>query len=162
MCLYIEGLTGVNPVIRGRVWNNFSIKTDPATPLKLSQGSGFTVQRLKVHSSQSKFIKSLFSHPVTLRILLLLLLPLYFSFSLILWLGYICCQNLSDGRGPAVGVFAVVFSERAALEELPLGVEQPAHATARFGAGVAWLTRVQRVHWHLGGSRPCVATFPKR
>ena len=30
---------------------NFSIKTDPATPLKQSQGSGFTVQRLKVHSN---------------------------------------------------------------------------------------------------------------
>lgn len=70
-------------------------------------------------------------------------------------------QHLSDGCGSAVGVFVVVFSEGAALQKIPLGVEQAAHAHASF-AGVAWLARVQGVHWHLGGSGSRVAAFPQR
>lgn len=70
-------------------------------------------------------------------------------------------QHLSDRCGSAVGVFVVVFSEGAALQEIPLGVEQATHAHASFG-GVAWLTRVQSVHWHLGGSGSRVAAFPQR
>lgn len=69
-------------------------------------------------------------------------------------------QHLSDGCGSAVGVFVVVFSEGAALQKFSLGVEHATHAQASFG-GVAWLTRVQGVHWHLGGSGSCVAPFPQ-
>lgn len=88
---------------------------------------------------------------------------LYFSISLdtpIFWLDDMS-QHLSDGCGSAVGVFAVVFSEGAALQKIPLGVEQATYTHASFG-GVAWLTRVQGVHWHLGGSGSRVAAFPQR
>lgn len=126
----------------------------PATPLKPSQGSGFTVQRLQVHSQMYQIP---WSHPLTLCS------PPVFSISLdtpVFWLDDMS-QHLSDGCGSAVGVFAVVFSEGAALQKIPLRVEQATHTHASLG-GVAWLTRVQGVHWHLGGSGSRVAAFPQR
>lgn len=78
----------------------------------------------------------------------------------LLRLGNIAACGLSDGSGPAVGVLVVVFGERAALQELPLRVEQAAHAT-RLGGGVARLARVQRVHGHFGGRWPRVAALPQ-
>lgn len=147
------------------VGNNFSIKTDPATHTE-------TLTGLRIHSSKAKssqFTVEVYQTPLRspplnpVCPLLLLALPLNYSSSssLILWLGDICSQHLSDRRGPAVWVLAVVFSERAALEELPLWVEQPAHAATCFGAGVARLAWVQRVHGHLGSGGPCVAALPQ-
>lgn len=77
-------------------------------------------------------------------------------------MGDIYSQIPSDWCGPAVGVLVVVFSERAALEEIPLRVEQPTHAATRFAARIARFSRVQRVHGHLGGGRPRVAALSQR
>lgn len=138
-------------------WYAVQLGTTPSNPKLLCcwNRPGAQDSQFKGFKFTVKVYQIPHSHPFTLCA------PPVFatSFNWILWLGDIS-QHLSDGRGSAVGVFVVVFSEGAALQKIPLGVEQSTHSHARFG-GVAWLAGVQGVHWHLGGGGSRVAAFPQ-
>lgn len=109
-------------VFESGAWSNFSIKTDPATHTESFTG-------LRIHSSKAKssqFTVEVFKTPfppITLCVpcfcSLSPCISRYHSLRYSDWAD-ICSHCLSHRRGPAVGVLVVVFSERAALEKLPL------------------------------------------